>query len=234
MSDGRGRDRAGRRGPAALARGGRGGRGRGRPVGRQAGRGDRHRPGRDRHHRRRPVLARQSRRPGGGDGELIAAPEGDYKVKPDDPRRDERRGRGRHRLRRQRGRPAEGQSSTPTRCPKRRSTRPPAPRRAAARRSRGAAAPAPPRPAAARRRRRRPAAGGPTIQLGAFSSQAGANRAWTALSGRFRYLAPLGHTVVAGARSAAAPLYRLRASGAGAADVCRRLRVAGEDCSVVS
>lgn len=78
-----------------------------------------------------------------------------------------------------------------------------------------------------------PAAGpGATVQLGAFSSQAGATGAWRALSGRFSYLAPLTHSVVpvqAGGRT----LYRLRASGPNAADICRRLQVAQESCSVV-
>ena len=73
---------------------------------------------------------------------------------------------------------------------------------------------------------------GPTIQLGAFSSAAAANSAWTALAARFRYLAPLGHGVVpvqAGGRT----LYRLRASGPDAAGICRRLQAAGEACSPV-
>ncbi|HEY5713275.1 MAG TPA: SPOR domain-containing protein, partial [Allosphingosinicella sp.] len=76
-------------------------------------------------------------------------------------------------------------------------------------------------------------AGGATIQLGAFSSQAGANSAWSALAGRFRYLAPLGHSVVP-VQVSGRTLYRLRASGADAASVCRRLQVAGEACSIVS
>ena len=71
-----------------------------------------------------------------------------------------------------------------------------------------------------------------TIQLGAFSSQAAATRAWTALSGRFRYLAPLSHSVVP-VQSGERTLYRLRASGADAAGICRRLRIAGEDCSII-
>ncbi len=77
-----------------------------------------------------------------------------------------------------------------------------------------------------------PAVGGPSIQLGAFSSQAAAQSAWQAMSGRFRYLAPLSHSVSpvqAGGRT----LYRLRASGPNAADICRRLQVAGEACTAV-
>ncbi|MEA3002698.1 MAG: hypothetical protein QOH81_1486 [Sphingomonadales bacterium] len=71
--------------------------------------------------------------------------------------------------------------------------------------------------------------GGGSIQLGAFSSQAGAEKAWKALAGRFSYVAPLSHNVVPVA-SGGRTLYRLRAGGAGAADVCGRLRVAGESC----
>ena len=70
------------------------------------------------------------------------------------------------------------------------------------------------------------------IQLGAFSSQTSANRAWSALSGRFRYLAPLSHNVVP-VQTGGRTLYRLRASGPDAAGICRRLRVAGEDCTTV-
>jgi hypothetical protein len=67
------------------------------------------------------------------------------------------------------------------------------------------------------------------VQLGAFSSQASAERAWKALSGRFGYLAPLSHSVVS-ASVGGKTVYRLRASGADAKGVCGRLRVAGESC----
>ena len=62
--------------------------------------------------------------------------------------------------------------------------------------------------------------------------KAAANNAWRALSGRFRYLAPLTHSVIP-VQSGGRTLYRLRASGAGAPDICRRLPVAGESCTVV-
>jgi cell division protein FtsN len=71
--------------------------------------------------------------------------------------------------------------------------------------------------------------GGGSIQLGAFSSQASAEKAWKALSGRFSYVAPLNHSVIP-VSSGGRTLYRLRAGGAGAADVCQRLKVAGESC----
>ncbi|HEX9964498.1 MAG TPA: SPOR domain-containing protein [Allosphingosinicella sp.] len=74
-----------------------------------------------------------------------------------------------------------------------------------------------------------PAAGGATIQLGAFPSGAAAEKAWKALSARFGYLAPLSHSVVQ-ANVNGKTYYRLRASGAGAAGICGRLKVAGEQC----
>lgn len=73
------------------------------------------------------------------------------------------------------------------------------------------------------------AAGGATIQLGAFPSGAAAEKAWKALSGRFGYLAPLSHNVVV-ANVNGKTYYRLRASGPGAAGICGRLKVAGEQC----
>jgi hypothetical protein len=73
------------------------------------------------------------------------------------------------------------------------------------------------------------AAGGGTIQLGAFPNSATAEKAWKALAGRFAYLAPLSHNVVS-AQVNGKTWYRLRAGGPGAANVCGRLRVAGENC----
>jgi cell division septation protein DedD len=88
------------------------------------------------------------------------------------------------------------------------------------------AAPKQPAPAPA------PVPSGPSIQLGAFSSQAGANSAWKTLSGRFSYLAPLTHSVSTTSVNGRT-FYRLRASGPGAANVCGRLRAAGEICQPV-
>lgn len=96
-----------------------------------------------------------------------------------------------------------------------------------------AQAPARPAPAPAPAAPARPAAGGPAIQLGAFSTPAAANNAWRALAGRFRYLAPLTHSVVpvqAGGRT----LHRLRASGPDSGNICRRLQAAGEACTTVN
>jgi hypothetical protein len=173
---------------------------------------------------------------GGGDGELIAAPEGDYKVKPGDPGGMAVEGEGDTAFAASEGVEPQGQLNTEA-VPERPVARPPAPQP----QSKAAAAPSRPQPSQAQPKAptpapapapARPAASGATIQLGAFSSQASATRAWTALSGRFRYLAPFNHTIVP-VRSGERTLYRLRASGPDASGICRRLQVAGEDCSLV-
>lgn len=178
----------------------------------------------------------------GANGEIIAAPEGDYKVRPENPGGMNVTGEGEVAAAASAGQTPQGNLNvdtvpeTPvTAAPRPAAVAPvvappaaapgrPAPAPVAAR-----PAPAPAHPAPAPQQ---PAAPGGTIQLGAFSSQAAANQAWTALSGRFRYLAPLNHNVVA-AQVGGRTLYRLRASGADAAGVCRRLQVAGEACSTV-
>jgi hypothetical protein len=77
-----------------------------------------------------------------------------------------------------------------------------------------------------------PVTGG-IIQLGAFSSEAKANAAWATLSKRFAVLAPLAKSVVPVA-SGGGTLYRLRATAGGqAASICARLKVAGDSCVVV-
>jgi hypothetical protein len=80
-----------------------------------------------------------------------------------------------------------------------------------------------------------PAAGGSVIQLGAFSSEESAAKAWISLSKRFAYLGGLSKSV-APASVNGSTVYRLRAvtaSGAAANDICGKLRVAGENCAVV-
>jgi hypothetical protein len=159
-----------------------------------------------------------------GEPEVIAAPEGDYKVKPTEPGGMKVEGKGETAYAASKGAEPQGQINTnavpeaPVVAPPKQVAQaapPPAPPKQA---------PAAPAPAPAR-----PAAGGATIQLGAFSSAAGAEKAWKALSGRFSYLAPLSHSVPS-ATVNGKTVYRLRASGADAKGVCGRLRVAGESC----
>lgn len=75
---------------------------------------------------------------------------------------------------------------------------------------------------------------GGAVQLGAFSSAALANKAWGSLAGRFGFLSGLNHSVnnvTVGGKT----LYRLRAEAGGqASSVCAKLKVAGEACSVVN
>ncbi|HEV2867516.1 MAG TPA: SPOR domain-containing protein [Allosphingosinicella sp.] len=167
----------------------------------------------------------------GGNGEIIAAPEGDYKVRPDNPGGMNVAGEGDTSYAASEGAEPKGRLNTNA-VPERPVAPAPAPaRRPPAAQPQPQPRPQPQRPAPAPAPA--PAASGPTIQLGAFSSQAAANRAWTGLSGRFRYLAPLTHTVVPVQRGGRT-LYRLRASGPDAAGICRRLQVAGEECATVS
>lgn len=171
----------------------------------------------------------------GAEPELIQAPEGDYKVKPNDPGGMKVEGEGDTAFAASEGADPKGSINVDavpeapvTQAPKAQpAPPPPAPAPVAVPKRAPTPAPAPAAPAPAA-----PAAGGAGIQLGAFSSQAGANNAWKALSGRFKYLAPLTHSVTP-TQTGGKTLYRLRASGPGARDLCGRLRVAGESCVVI-
>lgn len=159
-------------------------------------------------------------RDGGGEGEteLIEAPDGPYRVAPEDRGGMQAEGEGGTAHAASEGQEPQGQPQGQQPQPK---AAPAQPQQPPAQPQRPAAQPVP-----------QPAASGPAIQLGAFSSQASANSAWTALSARFRYLAPLSHSVTP-AQVGGRTLYRLRATGPNAADVCRRLEVAGESCTPV-
>ncbi|CAA9529432.1 MAG: hypothetical protein AVDCRST_MAG23-935 [uncultured Sphingosinicella sp.] len=171
----------------------------------------------------------------GADDTLIAAPQGDYKVKPSDPGGMKVEGQGGTALAASEGAEPKGKinvnavtEAPVTAQPKAAQPAPAAtPTQVAVARPTPAPAATPAaQPAAA-------AGGGATIQLGAFDSAATANSAWKAMSGRFKYLAPLSQSVMT-ANVKGKTYYRLRASGPGARDICRRLEVAGETCIVVS
>ena len=165
---------------------------------------------------------------GGGNGELIEAPDGAYKVRPDDPGGMAVEGEGDTAFAATQGEDPKGSIDTSA-VPETPVTRPqpqapqPATPAPAPKQEPLLKAPAPSNLGG------QPAGGAGVIQLGAFSSQAAASNAWKGLSGRFRYLAPLSHSVVP-VTSGGKTLYRLRASGPGAPDLCGRLRVAGENC----
>lgn len=80
------------------------------------------------------------------------------------------------------------------------------------------------------------AGGGSVLQLGAFSSQSRARTAFKSLTDRFGYLEGL-EPIILPVESDGKTLYRLRSqapSRGAAKDICGRLRVAGEPCTVVN
>ena len=183
----------------------------------------------------------------GGHGELIAAPEGPYKVAPKaEPGRFDGEGNvavaaaegvqpsgtvDAARLPENPVPPALRPMAAPVDQPKAAATRSTGPN--------GATRPVPARvttaPPAA------PAATAPaattgtggTIQLGAFDSERSAASAWDSLKTRFSWLGPVNRSITP-ATVNGRTFYRLRASaGANARDYCNRLRVAGESCIVL-
>lgn len=144
-----------------------------------------------------------------GDGKLIAAQEGNYKVKPEEPG----------------GRKVEGEGDTAFATSEGKGPKdakidlkqvPEAPVVAGSK----------PAPAGT--------SGGALVQLGSFPDGATANGAWARAAKRFGYLAPLGHSVEK-AEVNGRTVYRLRvnAGSAGAAsELCAKLQVAGEACFV--
>jgi len=166
-----------------------------------------------------------------GAPELIRAPDGPYKVKPQDPGGLDVTGESETAFETSAGQdvdsrlavgddgPAGAQPRTPAEGePKRlppNETKEPVP----------AAEPPPPAPSGA---------AGSVIQLGAYKNTAQAERAWTALSSRFGALGGMTKMIVpysAGGSSG----YRLRAaasSPAQANEACKALQAAGESCFV--
>ncbi len=166
-----------------------------------------------------------------GNGALITAQEGDYKVKPDDPGGLKVEGEGDSAIATSDG-AAPGNASIDMAAA---AEAPIAGRKVvAAKADAGASravapipAPAVPAPAAA-------ASGGALVQLGSFGSEAEANETWTAISRKYGYLAPMGKSVQA-AQVNGRTVYRLRvnAGGAGAAtSLCGKLSAAGQACFV--
>jgi hypothetical protein len=184
-----------------------------------------------------------------GDGSVIAAPAGDYKVRPDDPGGLKLGGEGEAAVATSTGtagadggridtgavpeRPVQVAQAAPAPTPA------PAAQGAqvvsAVPASGGRLTAAPP---AAAPRARVPGAGsgGVLVQLGAYPSAAIADREWSDRARRFGYLASL-TKVVQVAQVGGHTVYRLRVdagSAGAAADLCGRLKVAGEGCFVTT
>lgn len=185
-----------------------------------------------------------------GNGELIVAQKGDYKVAPIDDAAKTFEGEGDASFAASEGVLPAGKVD-PSRMPEEPAVTP-AEREAAAKAAKKAAADkaAAAKAAAAKDKpgnaaavtrpdepapKAEPAASGGWVQLGAFSSEAAANKAWGTLSKRFAYLTDLNRSV-SPAKVGDGTVYRLRVgagSAAGAQTLCGKLRVAGENCVVV-
>ena len=178
-------------------------------------------------------------------GQLIAAQEGDYKVKPDDPGGLKVKGEGDAAIATSAGKSGNGSidlNAVSEKPVDGKHVQPGAKPAGGAGRNAVAQVPASggrlvaPAPVTAARATAGAASGGSLVQLGAFPNEAAANAAWASFSKRFGYIAPLGKSVepvAIGGRT----LYRLRVNAGSAnqaADICGRLRVAGETCFVAS
>jgi hypothetical protein len=179
-------------------------------------------------------------RDAGGNGALIAAQEGDYKVKPDEPGGLKVEGEGDSAIATSNGAgsgngainvkavpeaPIIGKKAAPAvkegaGVSKSVTSLPPSHGKLAAKTTTPPVA--------------HGTSGGALVQLGAFPSEAAANAAWSKLSARITYLAPLGKSVQV-ADVNGHTTYRLRVnagSASQASEVCGKLKVAGEACFV--
>jgi SPOR domain len=167
-----------------------------------------------------------------GTGELIAAQEGDYKVRPDDPGGLQVKGEGDSAIATSAG--SNAASSIDLKAV----PETPITGVAPAERVPGAGGRLKATAPMAAPRTTVPGAGsgGALVQLGAFPSEAAANAAWSAVAKRFGYVATLGKEVQP-ADVNGRKVFRLRVnagSATAASDICGRLKVAGESCFVTS
>ncbi|MDQ1230088.1 SPOR domain-containing protein [Sphingomonas sp. SORGH_AS_0879] len=181
-----------------------------------------------------------------GGGALIAAPEGDYKVRPADPGGLKVKGEGNTAIATSAGKPGGNGAIDLRAVPEapmngtrvvQKPAEPNGGRNAVAQvPESGGKLVAPAPVTAARAPAAAPTANGAMVQLGAYPSESSANAAWDRFSKRFSYVAALGK-VVQPVESNGKTLYRLRVNAGSAnqaANICGRLRVAGESCFVAS
>jgi hypothetical protein len=180
-----------------------------------------------------------------GDGAVIAAPEGDYKVRPADPGGLKVKGEGNTAIATSAGKPGGTGAIDLRAVPEapmngtrvvQKPAEPNGGRNAVAQVPESGGKLVAPAPVAAARAPAAAPTGGAMVQLGAYPSESSANAAWDRFSKRFSYVAALGK-VVQPVASNGKTLYRLRVNAGSAnqaADICGRLRVAGESCFVAS
>lgn len=171
-------------------------------------------------------IGRQDPADAGGAPELIRAPQGEYKVEPQDPGGLDVAGESETAFETSAGQDVDSQLDT-SRLPGQPAAADPEPKRIPPNETKEPIAPEPPRPAPS-------GASGSVIQLGAFNNTAQAERAWSALSARFPNLAGLSKIVVPYSTGAGSG-YRLRAGASSPAEaqaMCRALEAAGESCFI--
>lgn len=176
-----------------------------------------------------------------GAGELIAAPAGDYKVKPENPGGMQVEGKGETAFATSQGAGPQGSldlNAVPEAPVARSHAAKPKPQPKAGKEANAtveeggrlaAKAPAHAAPQATG------GGQGNAVQLGAFASEGIANKAWDAMTKRFAYVNGLEKSVMK-ADVNGKTYYRLRAataSPAAARQLCAKLRIAGENCIVV-
>lgn len=151
-----------------------------------------------------------------GNGELIAAQEGDYKVKPEDAGGKSFEGEGDSAFA-----ASEGQKTGATLVPTTKT---------------GVTAPAPTPSQATVKSDSPTPAGAVMVQLGAFGDSTKAESAWTALNKRFGFLAGTNRKIAEATVEGGRKVFRLQAVTAGssaAQQLCAKLKAAGENCLIV-
>lgn len=155
-----------------------------------------------------------------GNGELIAAQEGDYKVKPEDAGGKTFEGEGDSAFAASEG-TKTGATIAPAAKPAVATAAPaPAPAAATAKPAANAAAPA----------------GAVMVQLGAFGDSAKAEAAWAAFGKRFGFLSGTNRRIAEASVEGGRKVFRLQAVTANAAaaqQLCAKLKAAGENCLIV-
>lgn len=154
-----------------------------------------------------------------GNGELIAAQEGNYKVAPDDREGKTFEGEGDSAFAASEGKKTGATIAPPAKAGDPKIAAP-------------AAAPASARPAAGKPT----PAGAVMVQLGAFGDSAKADQAWAALGKRFGFLSGTNRKIAEANVEGGRKVFRLQAITANAAaaqQLCAKLKAAGENCLIV-
>ncbi len=152
-----------------------------------------------------------------GNGELIAAQEGDYKVKPEDAGGKSFEGEGDSAFA-----ASEGTKTGATLVPAAKTATTPTPTATASATAPASSAAAP--------------AGAVMVQLGAFGDSAKADTAWAALNKRFGFLAGTNRKIAEASVEGGRKVFRLQAVTANASaaqQLCAKLKAAGENCLIV-